>query len=134
MTLRKYLFAICLSTPAFCTSQVGYPKRLVIDRDTVVAVTPSQLVEINLDHVRLLECQQERGAYLQAVRSFQYSTAVSDSIIEGYRAAIAACDQSKAASVQLIDLKAGEVKRQHRRGNIFLAIAGVLAALLITRR
>lgn len=39
-------------------SQVGYPKKVVIEKDTVVAITNEQVKKINLAHLELQECNE----------------------------------------------------------------------------
>ena len=50
-------------------SQDGYPKKIVIDKDTVCAVTIAQLDSINKEHIDKKECYELRDSLNSQIRN-----------------------------------------------------------------
>jgi hypothetical protein len=50
-------------------SQSGYPKQIVIDKDTLVAITPQQVKTLNLLNVDFKECNDIKKALILKVES-----------------------------------------------------------------
>lgn len=50
-------------------SQVGYPKKVVIGKDTVVAITDSQVKYLNLIHLDLSICRELNDSLLKKIQN-----------------------------------------------------------------
>lgn len=47
---------LLMSISVYCQS--GYPKKILLDKDTVIAITPTQLKTINIEHINYMECSE----------------------------------------------------------------------------
>lgn len=47
---------LLMSISVYCQS--GYPKKILLDKDTVIAITPAQLKTINIEHINYMECSE----------------------------------------------------------------------------
>lgn len=86
---------------SFC--QDGYPKVILFDGDTVVAITPSQLSQVNVMERQYAECEELRNK--------------NDSIISTYKLKDQACTSEKEVLIEIIstkDLISGEKDIQNQ--------------------
>lgn len=51
MKKRFIMLGICLLTAVLSFCQVNYPSKKVIDGDTIIAISPEQLIKINVTYV-----------------------------------------------------------------------------------
>lgn len=61
------------------TCQDGYPKRVVIKGDTVIAITLAQMTIINGLHISLEECREHRDSLLATVDNCRLLSNLCDS-------------------------------------------------------
>ena len=54
--MKEIVLLLCLWIPILAFSQDGYPKKIVLGRDTVVAITESQLIKINQRELDYEQC------------------------------------------------------------------------------
>lgn len=50
------LIFLLMSISVYCQS--GYPKKILLGKDTVIAITPNHLKTINIEHVDYMECSE----------------------------------------------------------------------------
>lgn len=58
MVKKKIAFLVLILIVKCSISQTGYPKLVLINSDTVCAVTIAQLDSINAEHINLMECRE----------------------------------------------------------------------------
>lgn len=75
MTIKCILFVTCLLTANCLYSQDGYPKKKVIDKDTVILISAKQLVLINL---KKIEADTYKELYNETLNGLTDCISLSD--------------------------------------------------------
>jgi hypothetical protein len=126
------LFLLILTgTLSFC--QTTYPKKIVFESDTLVAVTGEQLVQINLAIAGQQRYRAENEVLRQEVhvadsisRHWQQVTTLQDSIIVATREKVAAAEQLNKDFGDLLT----QQKKKNLRTTIGVGVGGILLGVI----
>lgn len=140
--MRKgILLVVCLLIAKLAICQDGYPKKVVINGDTVIAITIAQMTIINGLHISLEECREHRDSLLATVDSCQLLSNLCDSTTTRLLSIIAIQDTAIAEKTGIIyqaessnKKQQKEIKRLYNIGAIYkvsTGVLGILAAILI---
>ena len=133
---KLILFIICLLIVQLNFCQTLYPKKQIIQGDTVVVITPNQLKIIN-------GIIQERNGYkTQIVPQYEQLVSEQDSLIQVLNLKVVDWEQINATNQSIISnlsLQNEEVLRQKRRGcwtigGVCVSIGFITAALIFGLR
>jgi hypothetical protein len=140
--MRKgILLVICLLIAKLAICQDGYPKKVVINGDTVIAITIAQMTIINGLHISLEECREHRDSLLTTVDSCRLLSNLCDSTTTRLLSIISIQDTAIAEKTSIITAAESsnkkqqkEIKRLYNIGALYkvsTGVLGILAAILI---
>lgn len=99
----------------FCISQEGYPRKIVIDRDTVCAITFPQVDSVNKTFVDLDECNELKDSLNSQINNYE-------TLVEGQEKVIKSQDKEIAIQKNIVIEKDNIIasdekllKKQNRR-------------------
>ena len=78
---RYILLLICLITSNSLYSQTGYPRQIVYNGDTVVAITRHQVEMLNIAHQTWVGCTQENDSLTTTIDTCTAGFHYADSVI-----------------------------------------------------
>jgi len=123
---------------SYSYSQTGYPRRIVYNGDTVIAITQKQMQSINLAHVSWRECIEVQDSLLNTLDSCSVAFSLYDTTIQNLRGEINLLQRSIADRDSVIYTHQGiltsknkEIKRLRTKCSIVSIGAGALAVLSI---
>lgn len=116
-----------LSNLAF--SQVGYPRLIVLNKDTVIAITQRQMQLINNSHLSYLEEKEINDSLLVAVDSFQEALALEHYMISSYKEEVTIKDSSVKELEDIVLLQEKVIKQQKKEIRKLKVHKGLLATV-----
>lgn len=90
--IRGVLLLTFLLTSISVYCQSGYPKKILLDKDTVIAITPTQLKTINIEHINYMECSELLLLKNAVVDSMTKIIALQDSVTSNLQQQISVRD------------------------------------------
>lgn len=84
------LIFLLMNISVYCQS--GYPKKILLGKDTVIAITPNHLKTINIEHVDYMECAELLVLKNAVVDSMTKIIALQDSITNNLQQQISVKD------------------------------------------
>lgn len=130
-----------MSKLAIC--QTGYPKTVVLENDTVVAITKAQMKKMNNLHFHYQECKETNQLLISTIDSCKVTFAIYDTMVLNLKDQIQIYQQGAAESktimkemVALDEKKSKKIKRLTAQnkllktgGVILLAVTAILCLL-----
>jgi len=105
--MRSFLIGLFLLIATVCVGQTnGYPKKIVIGTDTVVALTIAQVREVNQTYVDLDQCKEERDTLKSIVNVHEQKDVVQEQQVKTLQESILLRD----SLVQEKEVQIGEYK------------------------
>ena len=133
---RYTLLILCLLTVKLSFCQVGYPKKIVINKDTIIALTIEQVKAINITYLQLQEAREYNALYKKTIDSYSVLLPVYDNTVQDLKNIIAIQENTISNKDELISVitnsdkkKAGEIKRLEIQNKI---LRGGFVITLIT--
>ena len=113
--MRNFILSVlCLLISSYGYSQTGYPKQILCNGDTVVAITKHQLMMINIAHQSWLDCQQENDSLLVTIDSCATGLHIADSATQSLKNIIASHLLLEQHQVDVIDTLGVVIKDQKK--------------------
>ena len=97
---------------SFCQS--GYPKKVIINRDTVVALTPEQVKTINISYLQLQEVKEYNALYKKTIDSYSVLLPVYDNTVQDLKNIIAIQENTISNKDELISVITNSDKKKAR--------------------
>lgn len=91
-----------------------FPRRIVIDGDSVVAISQQQMTYLLRAHITWVECEEVKDTVLQALDKCQQSFALHDSIVHAKDSIIGLQTQSIAERSSLIATQDAAIREKNQ--------------------
>lgn len=128
-----------MSKLSFC--QTGYPKKIVIDNDTVICITTRQLTIINHNHIELMECREKDSLNTslldlceRTVQSKDSLNHILDSEISAQKEVISTLQHEVDKIILRYnhqkDIYKENVRKQRKKTIIFVGISAIVGFLI----
>ena len=129
---------LLLLTGIFCYSQNSYPKKIVFEKDTCIAISISQLYSLNLklERKRFLENQigiinTQNQKYSKLLSSYRQQIYARDSLIMGYKDAAGKSEHFILDEFEQKKILQKQLSRRKTRERIMYGIIGVLSVTVL---
>jgi len=125
--MRKgILLVVCLLIAKLAICQDGYPKKVVINGDTVIAITIAQMTIINGIHISLEECREHRDSLLTTVDSCRLLSNLCDSTTTRLLSIISIQDTAIAEKTSIITAAESSNKKQQKEIKKLVTLNSIL--------
>lgn len=139
----KKLFAITtllLLTGTYCYSQSSYPKKIVFEKDTCIAISISQLYSLNLklERKRFIENQigivnTQNQEYSRLIYNYKQQILSRDSLIVGYKQAAGQSEQFLLEEFEDKKILQKKLSNRKRKDHIMYGIIGALSLVFFLK-
>ena len=132
--LRYILLLCCLMISNLLYSQTGYPKLIVYNGDTVVAISRHQMQMLNIAHVTWESCTEENDSLRSIVDTCIEGFHAADSIISIQHSMILADEKLMHQQEAVVDTLTSAIKDQKKvikKLRIQKGLMGVFDGILV---
>ena len=131
--IKQILFAtlILINLSSYCQSD--YPKKAIIDNDTIVMITPGQVTKLNLAFNDLDRFKMKSDSLSSLISLFEQHDSLKDKVIQNQRLQMINYEKQGSINEEIILSLGKEVKKQKRYRNIGFGTSVLLLILLIVK-
>jgi len=131
--IKQILFAtlILINLSSYCQSD--YPKKAIIDNDTIVMITPGQVTKLNLAFNDLDRFKMKSDSLSSLISLFEQHDSLKDKVIQNQRLQMINYEKQGSINEEIILSLDKEVKKQKRYRNIGFGTSVLLLILLIVK-